>query len=228
MCQKGEVFAINAIIFEKSLCSTYRKALFDFFLGKGATFVFQKKTILEYGGKPVNYVYLIKKGVIHQYFLDHSGDIKTLLILTKGDLFGEITLFQQDKDLVITQAHADVEVEKIPGDLFLSLLEESPKIYYYICLMLSNKARIFMAQIEDSSFCDTAHKLKNLLTRLSYQHGEDVIGGTKIIHRFTHDDLASMISSTRSTVTKKMKALESEGFIKILNHYIIVKTNINH
>ncbi len=145
--------------------------------------------------------------------------------MAKGDLFGEITLFQGDKDLVITQAHGDVEVEKIPADLFTSLLEKNPEIYYYISLMLSSKARIFMAQVKDSSFCDTTQKLKNLLIRLSYQHGEDVKNGAKIMLRFTHEDLARMISSTRSTVTKKMKALENEGFIEIVNHYIIVKNN---
>lgn len=197
--------------------------MFDFFSGKGTTFVFHKKTIIENGGKPVDSVYLVKKGIIQQYFLDRNGNTKILLILTRGDLFGEITLFQQDNDLVITQAHGDVEVEKIPADLFSSLLVKNPEVYYYIALMLSNKTRIIMAQVKDASFCDSTQKLKNLLTRLSYQHGESVAGGTRIIHRFTHEDLASMISSTRSNITKKMKVLEDEGFIEIRNHHIIVK-----
>ncbi len=80
-----------------------------------------------------------------------------------------------------------------------------------------------MAQVQDSSFCDTVYKLKNLLIRLSYQHGAEVPGGTRIIPRFTHEDLARMISSTRSTVTKKMKVLEKEGFIEVANHFIILK-----
>lgn len=214
---------MHSITSEKSVCSAYRNALLNFFSGKGTILVFRKKTNIEFGGNPANYVYLIRKGVVQQHFLDQSGNIKTLLILTKGDLFGEITLFQGDLDLVITQAHGDVEVEKIPADLFSSLLEKNPQIYYYISLMLSSKARIFMAQVKDSSFCDATQKLKNLLLRLSFQHGEDVKEGTRIIHRFTHEDLARMISSTRSTVTKKMKTLENEGFIEIVNHYIIVR-----
>lgn len=221
-CKKGAV-AISTIISKKTICSTYRKELLDFFSGKGTTFVFRKKTIIEHGGKPVNYIYLIKKGIVQQYFLDRDGNIKTLLILARGDLFGEITLFQQDNDLVTTQAHENVEVEKIPVDLFLNLLKKNPEIYYYIALMLSNKTRIFMAQIKDASFCDSTQKLKNLLVRLSYQLGEDMAGGIKIIPRFTHEDLARMISSTRSNITKKMKLLENEGFIEIIDHHIIVK-----
>lgn len=197
--------------------------MLNFFSGKGSTFIYRKKNIIEYGEKPAGYVYLIKKGIVNQYFVNQNGDIKTFLILTKGDLFGEIDLLQEDKNYVITQAYGDVEIDKISYNLFVNLLEKKPEIYYYINLMLSNKARIFMAQVVDSSFCDTDHKLRNLLTRLSYQYGEDVQDGIKIICRFTHEDLARMISSTRSTVTRKMKILENQGIIKIVNHYIIIK-----
>lgn len=164
----------------------------------------------------------MKRGFVQQYFLDYNGESKTLLLLTKGDLFGEITLFQQDNDLVITQAHSDVELVRIPVDLFLALADKNPRIYRHIALMLSNKVRILMAQIQDYSFCDVLYKLGNLLIRLSYQHGVDVPEGTKIIPRFTHDELARMISSTRSTVTKKMRILEEKGLVVIIDRHIVV------
>lgn len=214
---------IGTIIPGKSVCSTYRNELYCFFSGKGIPVAYGKKAVIECGGKPADHVYLVKKGFVQQYFLNSGGDSKILLFLTKGDMFGEITLFQGDNDLVVTQAHSDVELERLPADLFLDLAEREPKIYFYISLMLSNKARIFMAQVRDSSFCDILYRLKNLLIRLSFQHGTDVDGGTMIIPRFTHDELARMISSTRSTVTKKMKMLEDEGFIEIADRHIVVK-----
>lgn len=197
--------------------------MFDFFSGKGSTFIYNRKNIIEYGRNSTNYIYLIKKGIVNQYFLEQNGDIKTFLILTKGDLFGEIDFLQQSKNWVITQAYGDVEIDKIPYNLFLTLLEKNPEIYHYINLMLLNKISIFMAQVVDSSFCDTSNKLKNLLTRLSYQYGEDVEDGIKIVCPFTHEDLARMISSTRSTVTRKMKIMEKQGIIRIVNHHIILK-----
>ncbi|NCB30174.1 MAG: Crp/Fnr family transcriptional regulator [Clostridia bacterium] len=210
---------------EPSVCVTYRNALYGFFEGKGVPLFFKKDSVIEFGGKPASYVYLIKEGVVKQCFLDHSGNSKTLLLLTKGDLFGEITLLQQNIDLVITEAHSDVEVERMPADLFLQITEYEPRIYYYISLMLSSKARIFMAQVQDSSFEDTMHKLKNLLWRLSCQLGTPVPGGIKIVPRFTHEDLARMISSTRSTVTKKMRVLETERFLEVSSRHIIIKKN---
>lgn len=219
---------ISTIIQNKSVCAAYRKELYDFFAGKGIPMAFREKTIIELGSKPAEYVYLIKKGFVKQYFMDHSGDTKILLLLTRGDLFGEITLFQRDKDRVITQAHSDVEADKLPAELFMHLTETNPRIYFYISLMLSTKARIFMAQVQDCSFCDTAYKLKNLLIRLSYQHGDEAPDGTRIIPRFTHEDLARMISSTRSTVTKKMKVLEEEGCIEIRDRHIIVKEMLKY
>ena len=214
---------MESILKKTDLCSLYREKLFNFFVSSGTEVTIKKKNIIEFAGKPSKYVYLIKKGFVQQYFLDPSGNTKTLLLLTKGDLFGEITLFQADKDLVITQAFDNVVLEKIPSDTFLRLTDQNPEIYKYISLMLSNKTRIIMAQIHDSAFCSAEDRLKNLLLRLSQQHGEKVKDGTKIIYKFTHEDLARMLSSTRSTVTKKLKQLEEKGIIKTENHYIIIK-----
>jgi CRP/FNR family cyclic AMP-dependent transcriptional regulator len=219
---------IDTIIPGKSVCSTYRNELYRFLSGKGIPVAYGKKAVIECGGKPADHVYMVKEGFVRQSFLNPDGSSKILLLLTKGDMFGEITLFQGDTDLVVTQAHSDVETERLSADLFMELAEREPKIFFYISLMLSNKARILMAQVRDSSFCDTLYRLKNLLVRLSFQHGRNDGGDTVIIPCFTHDELARMISSTRSTVTKKMKILEDEGFIEIADRHIIVKEKLIH
>lgn len=90
--------------------------------------------------------------------------------------------------------------------------------------MISNKLRFLMAQIQDSSFCNAEDRLKNLLIRLALQNGEKVSNGIRINHSFTHEELAGMISSTRSTVTRKIKSLEEKGIIEIREN-IIIKDN---
>ena len=39
--------------------------------------------------------------------------------------------------------------------------------------------------------------------------------GIQIPYRYTHEELAGMISSTRSTVSRKMKLLQEEGFLTV-------------
>ena len=57
------------------------------------------------------------------------GNIKTLLLLTAGDIFGEITVLQQDQDKVSTCAITDTTLEKITAATFFSLLGQSPAAY---------------------------------------------------------------------------------------------------
>jgi CRP/FNR family transcriptional regulator len=72
----------------------------------------------------------------------------------------------------------------------------------------------------------TKERLFSLLRRLSVQHGSLKETGYEINLNLTHEELATMIGSTRSTVTKLLKTLESEGKItrngkKIIFHYKI-------
>ena len=91
-------------------------------------------------------------------------------------------------------------------------------------VLISNKFKILMAQLHDSSFLDVSLRLRNLLERLAVQIGIPCEEGIKINMRFTHENLAYMINSTRSTVTKKLAELEEQDFISFKNKYIIVKT----
>lgn len=79
-----------------------------------------------------------------------------------------------------------------------------------------------MAQVYDFSFYSAKNRLYFLLRRLAIQQGIKVNKGTKINLKLTHQDLATMIGSTRSTVTKMLNELEDEGNIMKAGKYIII------
>jgi len=170
----------------------------------------------------LDYLYLILDGKVIQYFLDVEGRERIILILSAGDLFGEITMIQGDYDQVITKAYTFVKVCKINKSDLMRYLEENPKLYDSILLMVTTKFRILMSQLYDNAYFDVKQRLYRLLKRLSVQHKVRVKGGNKIDLKLTHEELASMIGSTRSTVTRLLKELEEEGAITRKGKYIIV------
>lgn len=95
----------------------------------------------------MDYLYLILDGKVIQYFLDVEGRERIILILSAGDLFGEITMIQGDYDQVITKAYTFVKVCKINKSDLMRYLEENPKLYDSILLMVTTKFRILMSQI---------------------------------------------------------------------------------
>lgn len=204
----------------KDMTDFYRRCNFKYFGGYGKREDYPAKFMIGCGGVSAEYVHLILDGRVRQYFVNSRGVEKTLLLLSKGDLFGEVTALQRDMDQVATQTLTDVSVRKIPVDYFKKALQENPDLSFSTALMLTYKIRILMSQIQDASFCNTEEKLKNLLIRLSVQQGVSTLQGIRLPRKYTHEELANMISSTRSTVSRIMKRLAEEGFIKIIDRYI--------
>lgn len=210
-----------------SICEKYRSDILHFFSGKGVLRTYAKKSVIKYDGNTLDHIYLIREGCIQQYFLDDCGNKKILLLLIAGDIFGEISLLQQDEDKVITAAITPAVIEKIKAPAFFSQIDENPELSLAIMRMHSNKIRILMAQIQDSSFCTTTLKLRNLLIRLAHQHGKPTSKGIQIGYSFTQNELADMLSSTRSTITKCLTQLKKENVIEMENHHIIIKEHDN-
>ena len=78
-----------------------------------------------------------------------------------------------------------------------------------------------MAQIYDNTFFPTNNRLINLLIRLSRQYGIELDDGSmKINVRLTHQEIANMIGTTRSTVSKTLKTLTDSSLIYQQNKYI--------
>lgn len=201
---------------------SYRKNLLYNFKDKGEIIEYDINSFIEFEHKKLDYVYLIIDGKVKQYFIDYSGSEKTILLLSSGDMFGEITMIQEDYDLVITESLTHTTVCKISKNTFYTFLQNNPSIYNDILLMITTKFRILMAQLYDYSFYNAKNRLYFLLKRLAIQQGIKVCKGTKINLKLTHQELATMIGSTRSTVTKMLNELEDEGKIIKTGKYIII------
>src|SRR5699024_9267572 len=96
----------------------YRDELLKSFSNTGEKFNFPENSFIEFEYKKLDYIYLILNGQIKQYFIDYEGQEKTILILSKGDIFGEITMIQEDYDLVITETIKHTTVTRINKNTF--------------------------------------------------------------------------------------------------------------
>lgn len=198
---------------EYAIDYSYREIILNNLKDIGTEMFFHKGDFIEFQFKKMDYVYLILDGKVIEYFLDPQGKERIILILSSGDLFGEISMIQEDYDQVVTRAYTDTKVCKINKSDLMSYLEKNPSLYNSILLMVTSKFRILMSQLYDTTYFDAKDRLYRLLKRLSFQHGVKVKEGRKIHLRLIHEDLGSMIGSSRSTVTRLLKELENEGAI---------------
>lgn len=200
----------------------YRNVLIEHFKDIGQITAYKKDSLIEFEYKKLDYVYLILDGVVKQFFLDPNGSEKIILLLSKGDMFGEITMFQKDYDRVITKAYSPTVLGKIERHVLYEYLHKHPSVYDIFTLMITTKFRLLMSRIYDNSYLGTKERLLSLLKRLSVQLGCVNETDDELSINFTHEELANMIGSTRSTVTKLIKKLESEGKLTRRGKKIII------
>jgi CRP-like cAMP-binding protein len=65
----------------------------------------------------------------------------------------------------------------------------------------------------------------HLFRRLAAEHGVPADGGVRIETRLTHADLATLIGSTRETVSLEMSLLVRAGAIRLDGRQFIVPTS---
>lgn len=209
---------------EYTINFSYREFLLDSLGHLGVVKEFEKDSLIEFEFKKLDCIYLILDGIIRQSFIDTDGKEKTILILSKGDIFGEITMIQEDYDQVVTKTYSYTKVCRIDKDIFNEFLMKNPEVYNSILIMITTKFRILMSQVYDTIYLNTEDRVFNLLNRLSVQHGESTDKGVKINLRLTHEEIANMVGSTRSTVTKLIKKLEKdEKIMRVGKDFFVLK-----
>ncbi len=200
----------------------YKDLFTDLFNDRGEEESYKRNDIIHLDGIKGDVVWFIKEGKLKHLFHDIEGYEKTVLILGKGEIFGEITLFQKDMNLVLTQAMENTVVNRIRKEEFLDIFSKNPDYYLYLIESITRKFRIMMYQMKDLSFKSIDGRLANLLLRLSEQQGVDLSRGKAIDLYLTHQELANMIAATRASVTRAINKFIKEKSIRIEHKRIII------
>jgi CRP/FNR family transcriptional regulator len=80
--------------------------------------------------------------------------------------------------------------------------------------------------MEDLAYARIADRIEHLYRKLAQEHGVAVPGGTKIALRLTHADVASLVGSTRETVSVEIAKLVEMGRLRLEGRSVIVPAQI--
>lgn len=109
---------------------------------------------------------------------------------------------------------------KIRKNRFYEIIREDFAINQALLQSITAKVRFLMVQLYDGNYFPIDTKLLNLLKRLAAQHGEQTGNGVRINFKLTHQELANMIGSTKSTISKTLFNFKQEGLIEIKNKQV--------
>lgn len=173
-------------------------------------------------GDPTRLVYLIKRGKVRILRRTLDGKEVTVAVLGAGDLFGEETLFASGERTTVAIALEESLICTAKAEDLFGLLARNAQIALNVAKILNDRVIEMSATVEDLAYARIPDRLMNLFVRLAGEHGTPAPEGVVLDLHLTHADIASLIGSTRETVSLELANLVRAGRIKVEGRTIVV------
>lgn len=174
-------------------------------------------------GDEIETVYFIESGKIKLVMLSSEGKECLLAIHASGDIFGELCMAGLGGRTETATAMEDTVVKRIPCAKFLerlsrdSLLEGFIK---YMAVRVADQQEV----IANLVTVDSEQRLGKTLLQLARKLGKKDPRSIRIELRISHEELASMVGTTRSRVSVFMQRFRNLGLIETsAEHHLIIK-----
>lgn len=161
-------------------------------------------------------MYIIAQGSVKISVPSELGNEIILSILSSGESFGELSLFDNRPRSATVTCAGPTEVFVLYRDDFIAYVNRHPRLALNIIESLSNRLRRTDNLVEDVIFLDIPARLAKKLLELSRTHGKkNPDGSVEIELRLTQLDIAYMLGTTRESVNRQLMAFEQRGFIAL-------------
>ncbi len=185
---------------------------------------FGRRHVIFEQGEPGRLVYLVKSGSVRIARTTADGEDLTVAILGPNDLFGEQVAFHDVVRSTFAMCVEDSLLCVANGKDLFGLITRHASLAVNVARYLGEQRDQALSIAEDLAFLKVPERLIRLLEKLAVEHGRETGDGTLIELALTHADVASLIGSTRETVSLQLKKLEIEGRIRIANRRIVVRS----
>jgi CRP/FNR family transcriptional regulator, cyclic AMP receptor protein len=177
---------------------------------------------LFYQGDPGDAIYVVESGMLRVYVHAEEGQEVSVVLCGPGDFFGEISLLDQLPRSATVVALEDTVLWGMDGQDFLRHLRSSHHLALNVMLMLSTRLRATTDSIRSLSSLDVTRRIAKKLLRLALRQGIETESGVRIGSKLTQGDLASLISASRESTNRSLRALQCKGLIDMQEGYIVL------
>lgn len=176
---------------------------------------------LFYQGAAGDLVFLLSEGCVRLSRLLENGR-EMITVIGPGDMFGEDALFAPVERSREALAIDDVVLFSIRAANLVALMARQPLLALNIVRYLQKQRDEANSTIEEIAYLTVGERLVRLMRRLADKHGIAEESGIRIDLPLTHADIASLIGSTRETVSLQLAHLAKVGRVVVRDHAFLV------
>ncbi len=186
---------------------------------------FRRRRFVYRAGEPADCLYAIIHGRVKLCRIEtDTGREAVIDILPEGSLFGESALYsaagQRANSAVAYENSRLLRVQL--GD-FKRGMAEDVKLHDYTFRLIGQRLEHAERRLADFTLNAIPARLDRLLAEFSDRYGVSEPEGVLIDIPLPHREIASIVGSTRESVTVRLNAMRREGTIEFVNRRILIK-----
>lgn len=159
-------------------------------------------------------MYIVLSGRIKIFTNSASKKRKTFAYLKEGDFFGEMSLLEGTTRTAAAQAVEPSRLLVIRKKDFQRLLASDPKLALYLLRTVCERLRRANEEIEGLLFRNILGRVAKAMLDLGRRSGETTHGGGIVLKdRFTQQELADVVGTTREPLTRALSSLRRAGLV---------------
>ncbi len=167
-------------------------------------------------------LYVILRGRVKIVIPGDGGREVILNLLKTGEFFGEMALLDDLPRSADVVASEDSKLLVLRRDQFAEHIKNSPATALYIMAELSRRLRRADELISNLALLDVYSRVAHIMIDLAKKDGTEVEEGILIRDRPTQQDIASMIGTSRETVSRVLSEFQKRGFVEMRGRDILL------
>jgi len=166
-------------------------------------------------------IFCLTKGYVRQYIISKTGEELTLHILQPISYFPMVWAFNNTPNAYYYEALTPIEIGRAPRDQVLEFIKDKPELVFELMSELLKRYEESLTRIEHLVFSDAYRRVISVLLYIAKYFGKE--SGNEIIvnHRFTHQDISSLVGVARETVSIEMGKLAQRNLVEFVEHAMI-------
>ena len=182
----------------------------------------KSREVIVHKSDPGKEMFLIVNGKVSLSTTSEDGKELTFGLLSKGDLFGEISLFDNMERTATVTAVEPTELLVLEQKHVIPFIKENPDIAVKLLSTMALRLRFTDQLFEDAMFKQLPERLAKKILTLADSFGQKTSEGVRISVKLSQNDIGKMSGASRESVNKQMKIWEHEGLIHFDKGYITI------
>lgn len=183
---------------------------------------FEKGSTIYLPSDASNAVFLIAEGRVRLCSYTPDGKQIILGFIETGEVFGELALFDEAHYEDRAEAVTKTSVVSIPSLVVKTLMEQDSKLSLGVTKLVGFRRMRIERRLRSLLFRSNRDRVVQLLLDLCEQYGRLSKIGVDIELSLSHQDMASIVGTTRESTTLVLGELQEMGIVQIARQRVVV------